>query len=135
MQKFGYSVAQADRRVQTMRAVFPSATIHWNADSIRRVPDLPDPADRHVVAAAIKARADAIVTLNLRDFPQHKLKKLGLLVQSPDDFLVGLYNLSEHRMNRVIEAQKSVSQASGLDHLARLRHTAPRFVELVSGAK
>jgi predicted nucleic acid-binding protein len=49
--------------------------------------ELPDPNDRHVVAAAIHARADAIVTFNLKDFPPAVLSSLRLEVQHPDDFI------------------------------------------------
>lgn len=48
---------------------------------------LPDPDDRHVLAAAIKARADLIVTFNLGDFPERALSKYGVRVQHPDRFV------------------------------------------------
>ncbi len=55
---------------------------------------LPDPDDRHVLAAAIKGRVDVIVTLNLKDFPSNYLRKFGVEAQHPDVFvkhLLGLY--------------------------------------------
>lgn len=51
---------------------------------------LPDPDDRHVLAAAIRAGADVIVTFNLRDFPAGAIGKYGIEGQHPDDFIVDL---------------------------------------------
>jgi len=54
---------------------------------------LPDPDDRHVVAAAIHSGASLIVTFNIRDFPTEALKPYNLAVQHPDDFIVDLLDL------------------------------------------
>lgn len=55
---------------------------------------LPDPRDRHVLAAAIHARADVIVTYNLGDFPADVLKTYGLEAQHPDEFIHHLTDLA-----------------------------------------
>ncbi|MBM3854612.1 MAG: PIN domain-containing protein [Verrucomicrobia bacterium] len=55
---------------------------------------LPDSKDRHVLAAAIRGRADVIVTFNTDDFPQDALDPYDIDVQHPDEFLVRLCNLS-----------------------------------------
>ncbi len=49
--------------------------------------ELPDPDDRHVLAAAIVGRCDVLVTQNLADFPQTVLAPFGIETQHPDDFL------------------------------------------------
>lgn len=49
---------------------------------------LPDPDDRHVLAAAIRSHAQVIVTQNERDFPQDYLAGFGLETKSPDDFVL-----------------------------------------------
>ena len=48
---------------------------------------LPDPDDRHVPAAAIVGQCDAIVTCNIRDFPEDAVTSYGLEVLHPDNFL------------------------------------------------
>jgi predicted nucleic acid-binding protein len=48
---------------------------------------LPDPDDRHVLAAAIKAGANAIITFNLKDFPSAVLAKYGIEAIHPDEFV------------------------------------------------
>jgi len=48
---------------------------------------LPDPNDRHVLAAAIRAGAQAIVTFNLRDFPIDALTPYDIEPIHPDAFV------------------------------------------------
>lgn len=55
---------------------------------------LPDPNDRHVLAAAIRSSASVIVTFNLKDFPSKNIKEFGIEAQHPDDFLIHLLDLS-----------------------------------------
>lgn len=52
---------------------------------------LPDPDDRHVLAAAITAQASIIVTFNLSDFPAQILSAHKTVAVHPDDFSVSLY--------------------------------------------
>lgn len=55
---------------------------------------LPDPDDRHVLAAAIRTRASVIVTFNLDDFPANVLEPLGVESQHPDEFITHLIDLN-----------------------------------------
>lgn len=55
---------------------------------------LPDPDDRHVLAAAIRCGADVIVTANLKHFPADKLKPYGIEAQHPDEFLTHQLDLA-----------------------------------------
>jgi hypothetical protein len=55
--------------------------------------NLPDPDDRHVVAAALHSGASLVVTFNLKDFPADALKPYNLAAQHPDDFIMDLLDL------------------------------------------
>jgi hypothetical protein len=55
---------------------------------------LPDRDDRHVLAAAIRGRADVIVTANVKDFPREVLAPFEIEAQRPDEFITYLMNLA-----------------------------------------
>lgn len=56
---------------------------------------LPDPNDRHVLAAAVHANCDAIITFNLKDFPEDILALHDIELLHPDDFLNYQFDLGE----------------------------------------
>jgi hypothetical protein len=57
--------------------------------------ELPDPGDRHVLAAAIVGRVDLIVTWNLKHFPADALGTYRIHAKNPDDFLFDLLDIDE----------------------------------------
>jgi predicted nucleic acid-binding protein len=86
----GLSIERLEATRDRMNAVVPEAGV---ADYRPLIPDLtlPDPDDRHVLAAAIAGKASVIVTWNLKDFPAENLLPHGVISQSPDDFLTDLH--------------------------------------------
>ena len=68
--------------------------------------ELPDPDDRHVLAAAIRCNADAIVTFNLKDFPQDYLASYHIDVLHPDDFVYYQIDMAPPICCRAIQQQR-----------------------------
>jgi len=64
---------------------------------------LPDENDRHVVAAAIRAQAQMVVTTNLRDFPSNELGKWNIEAKHPDDFLVDQFHLDAIALHVILQ--------------------------------
>jgi predicted nucleic acid-binding protein len=86
--------AQLERTRDLMNAHVRDALV-TDFEQLIEILELPDPDDRHVLAAAIKGRADLIVTANLRDFPADPLGKWGIEAQHPDEFLTHQFHLSQ----------------------------------------
>lgn len=68
---------------------------------------LPDPNDRHVLAAAIVAKADVIVTNNIRDFPVSALAPHNVRAQKPDAFLCDLWRDNAPEMVAALAVQRA----------------------------
>lgn len=87
--------------------------------------ELPDPDDRHVLAAAIAGHADAIVTWNAKDFPQMVLSQFGIELQTPDEFVLnqvmlrGATSLSAIKSMRARWARPEVSAPALVDLLEK----------------
>jgi hypothetical protein len=80
---------QAERIRDLMDAHVRDCLVTGYADLIPAL-TLPDADDRHVLAAAIRAGADVIVTFNLADFPTETLKRYGIEARHPDEFILRL---------------------------------------------
>jgi predicted nucleic acid-binding protein len=66
---------------------------------------LPDVDDRHVLAAAIHAGAQVIVTFNLKDFPSAALSGFGVEAKHPDYFIAELIDLDPDAMTSAVQGQ------------------------------
>lgn len=86
--------------------------------------DLPDPDDRHVLAAAIMGRADVIVTFNLKHFPASALRAFNIEAQHPDVFV-----------RHVLDLDNAVAVEAVRSHRASLRHppkTSDDYIETLA---
>lgn len=125
------SPAQVDARIAAMQGAFEDATVTGWEPLVEGIVLGDDPDDRHVVAAALRGGADAVVTANVRDFPVGAVCALGLHVVGPDDFLLDLADLHPPTMVDVIRSQARATQHPPLtphevlDALARAG--VPRF--------
>ena len=66
---------------------------------------LPDPDDRHVLAAAVRAGAQTIVTFNLSDFPVERLAPYDVEAIHPDDYVLGLIDFAPGSMCSIVTEQ------------------------------
>lgn len=94
--------AKLQRRRAAMDEALPDACVGGYQRLIPAI-DLPDPDDRHVVAAAIRAKAQVIVTFNEKDFPAATLLEFDLCTQHPDTFLRHLIDLAPNVVRSRLE--------------------------------
>lgn len=125
--------AKAARYQTHIKRAFPEAIVEVPEQLVKLMTN--HPKDRHVVATAIKAKAEIIVTFNLKDFPQESLEPFGIEAQHPDDFLLGICeNFIVSALAQVIEAQAADLKrppTSVKDVLSRLSIQVPKFASKI----
>lgn len=99
------SAAQLERTRQLMNAAVRDCLVTGYEGRIENL-TLPDPDDRHVLAAALEAQAQVIVTYNLRDFPADTLQPYGLEALHPDEFILRTIALDPLVVRETVETHQ-----------------------------
>ncbi|HUE53213.1 MAG TPA: PIN domain-containing protein [Terriglobales bacterium] len=129
--KLHRSSEEVARRRQQMNEAFPEALVPVPSELLRAVECIPDKDDRHVLAAAIMARANTIVTQNTKHFPKDCLEKYGVLCQTADDFLIHQYHLCPQLVLDKLDDQGAGISQDRAFIVASLKNSAPKFCEFV----
>ncbi len=126
------SPSQARHLNREMNKAFPEAIVEVPSSLLGAMEN--DLKDRHVLAAAIVAKAQVIITANLKHFPEGALSPWEIEAQHPDTFLVNLFNFSPEQMIEIVQlsAQDRRNPVSELNLLIRLTKTVPNFAQAIS---
>ena len=114
---------QLEKTRRTMNEKFRLSRVK-NYEHLIKTLRLPDPNDRHVLAVAIRANANFIVTYNLRDFPQTVLNSYNIEAISPDEFIC-----------RLIQNDPVVVTQAARCHRIRLTHPPQTVDEYLATLK
>jgi predicted nucleic acid-binding protein len=123
------TVPRARRLIQIINTVFPDALTVGYDHLVTTLDN--HPKDRHVLAAAIQAGAEFIVTENVSDFPDSSLERHGISAITVDEFLIQLLETAPATMHQIIRAQAVEITNPSLtydDVLDNLEKFAPRYV-------
>ena len=104
----------------------PEAQARLRPEVSLRSLSLIDAADGHVIQGAYAARADAIITFNLRHFPRRDLGPLGLKAMTPDQWLLAKAQADPVGVRELVERCRlrlARPPLSKPDHIKALRRS------------
>lgn len=105
--------AQARAEIALLRAGWPGASRPAAPHVAQRL-WLPDADDIHVLAVAVDASADVLMTLNAKDFPRGALAEEGITRVDPDGYLMELWAKSPAPVEAVAaDVLKTARRLSG----------------------
>ncbi|WP_201019019.1 PIN domain-containing protein [Pseudomonas cichorii] len=108
------TMEQLARTVQLMDKAVPGALVTGH-EMLCADLNLPDPDDRHVLAAAIRCKAEVIVTFNLKDFPDAALEAFDIEPQHPDEFIIDLWDLDQAAVLTAVQKHRGTLKAPPMD--------------------
>ncbi len=124
---------QMTHLVNEMTSAFPEAMVPPAEIKALESSMTNNPKDRHVLAAAVAANAEVVVTFNLKHFPPEACEAVGVEAIDPDRFLCDLHDLAPNEIREAIEAQAGALTKGRKtfdelldDHLVKL---VPSFVD------
>ncbi len=77
--------------------------------------DLPNPNNRHILAAAIRCNADAIITKNIDDFPEAALAPYDIEALHPDDFIFYQIDMAPVKCCDIFKKQRQALKSPPLN--------------------
>jgi PIN domain len=131
-EKFGVSAEKVQHRESEIRRHFPEAWVDGYEDLISAVTN--QEKDRHVLAAAVRARAEIIVTYNTKDFPRSSLAPYSIIAQGPTTFLRNLFELDPAAVPLALKRQAAAIDQTLSTLLSKLRVNVPGFVTTLEEA-
>jgi predicted nucleic acid-binding protein len=128
--KLHLTTAASDKLLGALQAAFPTAVVHGFDHLVGKLA-LPDPDDRHVLAAAIHGECDLLVTNNVKDFPEEAVAAIrgaDIAIVSVDDALREFVVIFGDRLASVVAAQVAALRNPPMtldEFIARLCVRAP----------
>ena len=112
------------------KAAFPEAMISGFEGLIDTCTN--EPEDRHILAAAIRARVDTIVTMNVKHFKAVDLAPWGVTAAHPGEYLKVLYDLDEGVVVSTLHRMAEIRRKTLIEMLSRLSAGVPAFTAYVA---
>ena len=123
--RLGWPKELADSFGSELRANFPEAMVEGYEHLVDHLSN--DPKDRHVLAAAIHAKAEVLLTFNLKNFPSGSVQPWGVHVLHPQNYLLTLYEMDGIQVVSRLGAIAAERDRDLEDVLINLGKSVPKF--------
>jgi predicted nucleic acid-binding protein len=128
--RLGWPAEVTESRIAAAQATFPEAMVEDYEGFVAKCTN--DPKDRHILAAAIRARVETIVTMNVKHFKEADLAPWGITAAHPGEYLNVLYDHDEGVVVSVLHRMAELRKKTLIEMLSRLSAGIPAFTSHVA---